>query len=214
MQERRGRLPIHTFLDYVFTNFVIAIIFALTARAPFSINNTQVLPCLSIRSRVQSCQISPYIRIAKMDALYSTCAYNLVLRTHRPVMTLQFGQIGNSTPETPNFITQIHQVCEVSVFCLPFASINSFSAAAPHDAQTWRRLRRPDRRLQSGLAQADACCRQPRLAFVHIIQCLHSTNDPLQNDGASAGFALAGSVCLHQHCKFLGEKLVSSMRKH
>lgn len=48
--ERRGRLPIHTFLDYVFTNFLIAIIFALT-----------------------------------------------------------FGQIGHSTPETPNFITQLSQ---------------------------------------------------------------------------------------------------------
>ena len=29
-QERRGRLPIHTFLDYVIFNYLIAIIFALT----------------------------------------------------------------------------------------------------------------------------------------------------------------------------------------
>jgi hypothetical protein len=31
-QERRGRLPIHTFLDYVIFNYLIAIIFALTVR--------------------------------------------------------------------------------------------------------------------------------------------------------------------------------------
>lgn len=48
--ERRGRLPIHTFLDYVICNYLVAIIFALT-----------------------------------------------------------LGQIGNSTPEMPNFTTQLSQ---------------------------------------------------------------------------------------------------------
>lgn len=49
--ERRGRLPQHTYLDYSITNFLAAILIALT-----------------------------------------------------------FGQIGNSTPEMPNFLTQLSQV--------------------------------------------------------------------------------------------------------
>lgn len=40
-QERRGRLPIHTFLDYVIFNYLIAIIFALTVRATLCCLATQ-----------------------------------------------------------------------------------------------------------------------------------------------------------------------------
>ena len=50
--ERRGRLPSHTFLDYAVTNYLVAIVVALT-----------------------------------------------------------LGQIGSSTEKTPNFTTQLKQVC-------------------------------------------------------------------------------------------------------
>ena len=107
-QERRGRLPIHTFLDYVIFNYLIAIIFALTVRA----RPTLCCPTLLATGRGGGQSLHENAE----DQCHHGCAHGLVgqrcVRSHADGADahLQLGQIGHSTPETPNFTTQLSQV--------------------------------------------------------------------------------------------------------